>query len=307
MNENKENEEEIKDISFKDNTENQEDKSTEEFNPFKGTIKYRYNNKNTVRIYRNYKCLDCGQRFEKFDQLLKHAIHQHKNLIGDQDPYKYLYEKRNPGPYICTICHKRERSWNEKTHKYNRICDNSECIKKSREIFSKNMKRIYGTDNLAKDPEYQARIVANRHISGTYKFKDGNQIGYVGKYEEDFLKHCETKFEFDSTDICPVPGSLYIQYFDPTLNRNRWYIPDFYLPKYNLVVEIKDASKYPVESKALMTLKENAVIKANKFNYIKIVEKRYKDFDEFIEAFHENNYSIEKRDSKFTIIIPEIV
>lgn len=279
--------------------------STEGIKIFKGAIKYRYNNKNTVRIYRNYKCLDCGQRFEKFDQLLNHAKRYHKDLIGDKDPYRYLYEKRNPGPYICTICHKRERTWNEKTHKYNRICDNPECIKKSRETFSKNMKRVYGTDNLAKNPEYQARIMANRHISGRYKFKDGNEIPFIGTYEEDFLKHCEERFGFESIDICEVPAKLYINYFDPVLNRNRWYIPDYFLPKYNLVIEIKDASKYPVDSKALMVLKENAVIKANKFNYIKIVEKDYRDFDEFIESFSENHFSMEKHDNEFTIIIPE--
>ena len=300
MDENKENEEEVKNISFK-NSENEQSK--EDF-IFKGITRYRFNNKNSVRIYRNYKCMDCGQRFETFDQLFKHATKYHKDLIGDKDPYKYLYEKRNPGPYICIICHKRERTWNEKTHKYNRICDNPECAKKARELFSKNMKRIYGTDNLAKNPEYQARIMANRHISGVYKFKDGGEISYVGKYEEDFLRHCEEVYGFDSTDICEVPPSLYIKYFDPVLNRDRWYIPDFYLPKYDLVVEIKDASKYPVDSKALMVLKENAVIKADKFNYIKIVEKNYKDFDEFIKLFTENHFSMEKRDVKHIIIIP---
>jgi hypothetical protein len=77
------------------------------------------------------------------------------------------------------------------------------------------------------------------------------------------------------------------------------------LPKYNLIIEIKDASKYPVDSKALMVLKENAVIKANKFNYIKIVEKDYRDFDEFIESFTENHFSMEKHDNNFTFIIPE--
>ena len=147
--------------------------------------------------------------------------------------------------------------------------------------------------------------MANRHISGRYKFKDGNEIPFIGTYEEDFLKHCEEQFGFESIDICEVPAKLYINYFDPVLNRNRWYIPDYFLPKYNLVIEIKDASKYPVDSKALMVLKENAVIKANKFNYIKIVEKDYRDFDEFIESFSENHFSMEKHDNEFTIIIPE--
>ena len=95
-----------------------------------GTKKYKYNNKRKVTGRRRFKCMDCGQRFGEFNQLKLHAERYHKDLIQGEDIYKYLYEKRNPGPYICTICRKRPRVWNEKNHKYSRICDNPECAKK---------------------------------------------------------------------------------------------------------------------------------------------------------------------------------
>lgn len=269
--------------------------------------KYNYNNKRKITGRRRFRCEECMSRFLTFQELYKHADKYHKDLIdiNGGDTYRWLYEQRNPGPYICTICHKNPRTWDDKKHKYSRICDNPECAKKSREIFSKNMKRIYGTDNLLNDPERQAEMLANRSISGKFKFPDNVEITYVGKYELDFLQYLVDKYNFNSTDIMDCPPSLYLKYMDIYTNKERYYIPDFYFPKYNLVVEIKDGSKFPVDSKAKAALKEQAVIKANKFNYIKVVDKDYTDFDQFIESVSGNNYSEAKRDEGFMIIIPE--
>lgn len=267
--------------------------------------KYVYNNKRAVTGRRRYKCLDCNQRFMEFEQLVKHAKKQHSDLIGEDDVYQYLYEKRNPGPYICPICKKNPRPWDPIKKKYKRICEDPKCIQASREVFQSNMKRIYGTDNLLTDPEHQAEMIANRNISGKFKFPDGVLITYVGKYELDFLEFAVEKYKFDSTDIVECPKSLYIQYRDTFTEKDRWYIPDFYLPKYNLVIEIKDGSKFPPDSKAKAVLKEQAVIKADKFNYIKIVDKDYTDFISFMDAIMENHFSEAKRDSEHIFLIPE--
>ena len=85
----------------------------------------------------------------------------------------------------------------------------------------------------------------------------------------------------------------------------RYYIPDFFMPKYNLIIEIKDASKYPIDSKAKMRMKESAVIKLDKFNFIKIVEKDYSDFDDLLKNLAENNVSEYKDKSEHIFIIPE--
>jgi ribosomal protein S18 acetylase RimI-like enzyme len=267
--------------------------------------KYIFNNKREVTGRRRFKCLDCGQRFMEFEQLVKHASKYHKDLIGDEDIYKYLYEKRNPGPYICIICKKNPREWDPIKRKYNRICNSPECAKKSREEFRKNMKKVYGTDNLLTDPDRQAKMMANRSISGKFKFPDGVEIIYVGTYELDFLKYLVEKHNFDSTDVIDCPRELYIQYYDEYSEKMRWYIPDFYLPKYNLVIEIKDGSKYPQDSKRKSLLKDKAVIKADKFNYIKIVDKNYNDFESFLEANSERDFSEQKNDVKHIFMIPE--
>lgn len=266
--------------------------------------KYYMNNKKRVTGRRRFKCLDCGQRFGTYQQLFLHATKYHKDLIEDMDPDRYLYEKRNPGPHICTICKTNPTEWDPRKKKYNRICNNEECHRKSREMFSKNMKRIYGTDNLLNDPERQAAMLANRSISGTFKWPDGVTINYVGRFELDFLEQC-VKRGFGSEDIIPPPPTYYVQYFDDFTRKMRYYIPDFFMPKYNLIIEIKDASKYPIDSKAKMRMKESAVIKLDKFNFIKIVEKDYSDFDDLLKNLAENNVSEYKDKSEHIFIIPE--
>ena len=82
-------------------------------------------------------------------------------------------------------------------------------------------------------------------------------------------------------------------------------MPDFYIPKYNLVIEIKDGSKYPIESKAKTALKEKAVIAANMFNYIKIVDKDYSDFEDYISIRNDANYAETNDKKEYIFIIPE--
>lgn len=279
--------------------------SIESANQIKRTGKYTYNNKKKVGGRRRFKCLDCGQRFHEFMQLYNHAEKFHKDLIGDQDVYRYLYEKRNPGPYICPICNKNPREWNDKNHKYRRICSAPDCKKKARELYSKNMKRVYGTDNLLTDPARQEEMLKNRSISGIYTFQDGVQISYVGEYERDFIMHCIEKFGYGSTDLMNCPRKYYLEYYDPYTEKNRFYMPDFYIPKYNLVIEIKDGSKYPIDSKAKAKLKEKAVVDSKLFNYVKIVEKVYTDFDSVIDMFNNDAYAENHFDKDFVIVIPE--
>lgn len=265
--------------------------------------KYYVNNKRVLTGRRRFKCLDCGQRFGEYKQLYTHAAKYHKDLIGDEDVDKYLYEKRNPGIKYCVICKTNRCEWDPKKKKYNRMCGNPECREKARKLFSKNMKKIYGTDNLAKDPERQAAMLANRSIAGTFTWPDGNTVGYVGTYEEDFLKHCVT-LNLGYMDVITAPPSTYLKYYDTHVNKERYYLPDFYMPKYDLVVEIKDSSKYPIESKAKARMKENAVVKQDKYNYIKIVEKDYTDFDNLIETLNESSYAESKSENGHFFIIP---
>lgn len=268
-------------------------------------IKYFYNNAYNPATYKRYKCYTCGRRFSEYNQLYKHTIKDHSDLTANEpDIDRYLYEMRNPGPHICVICKKNPCVWDKNKKKYLRMCDNPECKRVYRENFRKNMKKRYGTDNLLKDPERQAIMLANRKISHVYTFKDGITINCVGKYELDFINYCENVLHLTSEDVIPAPPSTYTQYYDPLDKKNHIYIPDFYMPKYNLVIEIKDGSKYPIESKYKAELKGKAVVKLNKYNYIKIVDKQYDNFEKLLEEF--SSYDLlESKPDKFVFIIPK--
>ena len=63
-------------------------------------------------------------------------------------------------------------------------------------------------------------------------------------------------------------------------NETKVYFPDFYLPEYNLIVEIK--SKYTYElHKELNECKKLSVLERG-YNFIFIIDKNYIDFIKFI-------------------------
>lgn len=267
-------------------------------------LKYFYNNARASSTNKRFKCMICGDRFGEYNQLVKHTLKYHKDDINGEDIDRFLYELRNPGPYICTICKKRPRVWDPVNKKYKMLCDSPECKTAYRKRFQRNMIRKYGTDNLLNDPERQVIMLQNRKITRKYKFKDGVEIDCVGNYEYDFIKFCETKLELTSADIQDAPKETFLQYYNPQDKKNHTYIPDFYMPEYNLVIEIKDGSKYPIDSKYKSELKAQAVVKNNKYNYIKIVDENYTDFVNLLNSLKDYNIT-ESNQTQHTFIIPK--
>ena len=57
-----------------------------------------------------------------------------------------------------------------------------------REEYKKNMIRVKGTYNILNDPEQQQKMLANRKISGKYRYSDGTMFTYTGSYEKKLLE-----------------------------------------------------------------------------------------------------------------------
>lgn len=77
----------------------------------------------------------------------------------------------------CNIC-KSPTEWDPKSGRYKVYCSD-ECKKKMRENAQKNMIKVYGKETLLDDVEWQEKhMLANRKISGKYKFKDGGYVLY---------------------------------------------------------------------------------------------------------------------------------
>ena len=123
----------------------------------------------------------------------------------------------------------------------------------------------YGCEYISQNPE----IFKKQQLSG-YRIKEYKNMTYQGSYELDFLMNFYDKLKIEK------PKSIRYNYNDKT----KIYFPDFYLPEYNLIVEIK--SKYTYElHKELNECKKLSVLERG-YNFIFIIDKNYIDFIKFI-------------------------
>lgn len=236
------------------------------------------------------KCKFCDRLFKDADSYADHLEKNHNDMIpADMTArqfYYYLKTGRTSGN--CVMC-KRETTWNPKTNKYSRFCTDPKCKEKYIEVFKNRMIGKYGKVTLLNDPEQQKKMLANRSISGEYRWSDGTTKTYTGSYEESFLEFLDKVLEYDSSDvICPSPHTYWYEYE----GKKHFYIPDMFIASLNLEVEIKDGGdnanmhhKIQAVDKVKEKLKDE-VLMSNKdsFNYIKIVNKENDKFFKYLMA-----------------------
>jgi hypothetical protein len=105
-----------------------------------------------------------------------------------------------------------------------------------------------------------------------HKFRD-TDIWYQCSYELDFLEKYYDKFPND------VKRAKSIKYLFK--EKIKIYHPDFYISSLNLIVECKN-SYLAKKDKDKIEAKKNATI-ANGFNYIMIINKNYKEFENIVK------------------------
>ena len=209
--------------------------------------------------------------------------------------YQYCYYLRTGRTHgNCVVC-KQPTTWNTKTHKYNRFCNNPKCKEKYRQIFKDRMIGKYGKTTLLNDPEQQKKMLANRSISGTYTWRDHISTSqYTGSYEKSFLEFLDEILEFDPKDVMsPSPHTYYYIYE----GKKHFYIPDFFIPSLELEIEVKDGGDNPnMHHKIQEVDKEkerlkDEVMKNNQYNYIKIVNKENTKFFKFLDEAKIRNFN----------------
>ena len=234
------------------------------------------------------KCLICNKKYESIESVYTHMNREHADSIprnfSASRAYYALRTGKDKGS--CIICH-MDTQWNETTHKYNRFCDMPKCKDKYREEFKKRMIGKHGKIHLLKDPEHQKKMLANRSISGKYKWSDGSkEIVYTGNYELDFLKFLDVLMDLSSDDImAPSPHTYVYDY----KGEEKFYIPDFFIPSLNLEVEIKTGGDNPNNhpnmqgiDKAKEKLKDRVLLSQREFSYVKITDKNYEPMFTFL-------------------------
>jgi hypothetical protein len=166
-------------------------------------------------------------------------------------------------------------TWNNSLNKYNRILDEEK--EEYRKLFSERMKKIHNTDNLLVLPEQQRKMLANRSISGKYKYSDGIEFTYTGSYEHHFLVFMDTMVNWNSEDIY-LPAPFEIKYINPKTNKESFFIPDVFIESCNLVLEIKASDNNHYRQRDIdIEFAKDAAMKGTNYSYLKVFDKDYSE------------------------------
>lgn len=115
----------------------------------------------------------------------------------------------------------------------------------------------------------QSTIIFNKQQKSSLKRYDYKHLTYQGSYEFDFINICESLNIINDISECE---SLKYSFNDV----NKIYYPDFYISKYNLIIEIKSSYYY-------LKYYEKNIAKMNRckelgYNFIFIIDKKYELF-----------------------------
>lgn len=238
-----------------------------------------------MRKITTFKCPECGMKFSSMSGWSKHIKVHHPGLkpkgYTDMQFLYYCITGKTHGS--CIQCGK-DTTWNESNGKYNRFCNNPKCKQEYTKIAKQRMIDKYGKAHLLNDPNMQRKMLKNKSISGSYKFSNKSGfVDYVGSYEKDFLYVMDHIMGFSAKDIMGPSPHNYIYMYE---GKAHVYIPDFYIPNYNLEIEIKTDEnmhhKIQAVDKVKEKLKDEVMSKNPSVNYFKILDKDYTEFFKYL-------------------------
>lgn len=259
-------------------------------------------------------CPYCHKYYRKKQQCLDHINDCHGSMLAESkmDAAQALYfSTHGTLEGVCMCGCGKSTKWNYHTGKPYKVSDDPECRERLRKAALKNHVAVYGKETLLDDMEHQREMQHHRPTAGEYRFSDGGSVGFLSKPEKNFLQFLDVVMEFTSNMVQESPETF--TYYDPKAKVNRKYDPDFYLPDYNLLVEIKDGGKHTntnpafvEETKYKVALKDEVMRKQTKYNFIKIVDQNYGPFVELLyQIVHVKSDEGMKTPKKTMVVITE--
>lgn len=120
------------------------------------------------------------------------------------------------------------------------------------------------SSNLPKNPVYK---------QGWHTTWDNKQVYLRSSYEFDFASMLDTMQQEYFVE------KIRIKYFDTIMNKSRVSIPDFYLPKYNLIIEVK--SNYTLDVQNMKDKRRSYI--ENNYKFMLWLDKEFVDLDSIID------------------------
>lgn len=254
----------------------------------------------------NYKCPFCNKKYNR-NNLVRHVENKHDEMIPENFTalrliFNYINKKPQDYHGKCTECG-RATPWDENKARYNRQCNDPACKASFIKKFEDNMIKRHGVSRISSTTEGLEKMLANRKISGKYKFKNGKEKTYTGSYEKKALEFMDQVLNINPDDIL-APGPTLEYIYD---NKKHIYITDFYYQPYNLIIEVKDGGKKPnnrnmPEYRAKQIAKEEYIIKNTSYNYLRLTDN---DFSQLLSVFMDLKMELVENTLKRVIHINE--
>lgn len=253
--------------------------------------------KKVYKTSRKYQCPFCDMKLPRME-LITHVDKKHETLIPENyTAARVVYDSINKTDHgTCMICKKPVYEWNDKTLRYNNLCNDKKCREEVRRIALERHIKAYNVPTLLNNPEHQEKMLAGRHISGKYRYSDGAIFTYTGKYEKAALEFMDNVMNIPSKDI-QMPGPiLEYEYKGET---HSWITDIYYIPA-NLIIEVKDGGNNPnnrnmPDYRGKQKAKEIMITELGKFNYLRLTNN---DFSQLLEALADIKYeNLDQRDS----------
>lgn len=252
-------------------------------------IKYQTYNRNTKDGVLPYHCnkKECINKKREMSIELKYGcknvfqIEDVKGKIKETNLEKYGVENPHQSKDIKKKCE------NTNLEKYGckNVFQNEDIKEKIKETNLKNLGVEYPTQSNIVMEKIKETNLKNFGVEWTMQNKDcfikagksslkikkyeDTDLYYQGTYEKEFLDKYYNKVKIENGLSIPYKHN----------GEDLYYLSDFYLPEYDLVVEIKSTYWYKVHDSKCIS-KENGTKKKHK--YIMILDKDYKLFDKII-------------------------
>lgn len=259
-------------------------------------------------------CPYCRKYFDKKSKAVEHVEKFHSDMLNGMTPEQAIYYGSHGTIHgVCMCGCGKETDWNYKTGKPYKLSNDPECKKRVYQKADQNYRRVNGESRgttLSTNMRVQKEMQEHRPTAGKYRFKDGGELSYLSKLELNFLRFADTILELPSRMVMDCPFTF--KYFDPNDNVYRTYMPDYWLPDYNLLVEIKEGGNHPntnpaylKETKYKEKLKDDLMRSQSDYNYIKIVDANYGPLMETLFNIVENKRNPDPKKKKAVIVITE--
>ena len=198
-------------------------------------------------------------------------------MLSESMPPSRLYfnlkYKKTVGKCVMTG---RPTEWNNVTERYDRFYD-EKAREAYREMFKRRMLSKFGKYHILDNPEQQKKMLDNRGISIEYKWANGEITTVNSKLEEKFLLYLEATYKFNRHCFMEAP-TIYYKLDNGT---STFYLPDFYIPSLNLIVEIKGSNPHYQERDSYKEKLKEQYTRGEGFNFVQINDENYLEFNTF--------------------------